>query len=48
MLFAMLFIGLFMLGLGVSYSVFMFILFIVYKVDGGKMNLKTWWKKMEG
>lgn len=48
MIFAMLFIGLFMLGLGVSYSIFMLFLFIIYKLDGGKMSLRSWWHKMEG
>lgn len=48
MLFALLVIGLFMLALAVGYEIFMVFLFLIYKIDGGKMDFRNWWKKMEG
>lgn len=36
---------LFLLGVG-GYAL-KFILFLVYKWEGGKMNLKNWWKNIE-
>ena len=48
MLFALLVIGLFMLALVVGYEIFMLFLFLIYKIDGGKLGFWKWYRKMEG
>lgn len=39
-------VGLFMLVLGLGGLLFTMFLYIVYKLDGGKMGIKEYFKKM--
>lgn len=48
MLFTLLVVGLFMLALAIGYEIFMLFLFLIYKIDGGKLGFWKWYKKMEG